>query len=280
MPSEYLTRFLGAFTSDPSRGVVGDGAQTTSYVLPIVAAIIGVFLVVIIIYAIIQVYTARPKTEVKGPLELYQPASAQVINRESTKANMSGTYTLSFYLRADAVPDIRSDATPLLSWPGVWNLNYNAAHEELVWIMKQTSYGSPLVLNDTVRLSNVPMQKWMQITMGFEGRTLDLYINGQLVKSHTLTNVPPSASASISIIPGGIMGQIAYIQLWSRRLPISEVAANYVDTSDSQGRPYLGPEFFKALTNISIPNLFCPAGGCLGSQPVAKASQTWEFPYA
>ena len=75
------------------------------------------------------------------------------------------------------------------------------------------------------------------------------------------------------------MGQLAYVQLWSRRLRIPEAAANYTDTCDSQGRPYLGPEFVTALQNVSLPNLFCPGGDC-GSTPKASASQKWEFPYA
>jgi hypothetical protein len=76
------------------------------------------------------------------------------------------------------------------------------------------------------------------------------------------------------------MGKVAWVQLWPRRLTVSETANNYTDTSDSQGRPYLGPNMFQSLLDVKLPNLFCPSGNCFGATPVANPSQVWEFPYA
>jgi hypothetical protein len=109
---------------------------------------------------------------------------------------------------------------------------------------------------------------------------VDLYVNGKLVKSEILNAMPPLANSSITVVPGGIMGETAFIQLWSRRLTVSEIDANFTDTSDSQGRPYLGPAFFDALNTMAVPNLFCPSGDCGGATPTATPSQSWEFPYA
>jgi hypothetical protein len=171
---------------------------------------------------------------------------------------------------------MRSAATPLFTWPGIWNLGYNAAQEELVWSFGQTSDTRTPI---RVTLPQVPLQRWTQITMTLEGRTVDLYVNGALVKSDILDSMPPRANASITIVPEGIMGETAYIQLWARRLTVSDIGANFIDTSDSQGRPYLGPAFFEALNTISVPNLFCSNDDC-GAAPTATPSQSWEFPYA
>ena len=224
-----------------------------------------------------------PVKTLKGPVNLFEPPSPVVISRDDTKASMKGSYTLSFYLRADAVPDMRAQATPLFTWPGIWNLDYNAAQQELVWTVRETYSGQAAGVKEMQRVSlpKVPMQRWTQVVLAFEGRTMDLYVNGALIKSDTLRNLPPNAAASITIVPGGIMGEIAYVQLWPRRLTVSEVGTNYTDTSDSQGRPLLGPDLFKAFTSFSIPNLFCSfRNTCGGSQPMAALSQTWEFPYA
>jgi hypothetical protein len=267
---ETATRAFGALT-ESAKTTFGSSSMS-SYLLPAVAIIIALGIIIMLIYVVIESRKKLPATFVKGPINLYASKSPLVIDRGNTKMYMGGTYTLSFYLRLDAVPDMRLEATPLLTWPGVWNLNYNAAHEELQWLVRQTN-GEP----EKMPLKGMPLQKWTQITLAFEGRTFDLYVNGNLIKSHTLSNLPPSAVSSITIVPGGILGQIACVQLWPRRLTVSEVGANYVDTSDSQGRPFLGPDF---VDTLQLPNLFCPGGVCGGAAPTACPSQTWEFPYA
>ena len=273
-------RAFGALT-ESAKTSFGPGATRSTVAVPIIAGIIGIALIAMIIIVIIQMKTNRPKQTLKGPIDLFKPLSPIVISRADTKANMSGTYTLSFYVRIDAVPDMRAAATPLFTWPGIWNLGYNAAQEQMVWTIVLTPDGHTGAIEpEVVVLPNVPLQRWTQISIGFEGRTMDLYVNGKLIKSDTLQNLPPSATSSITIVPGGIIGKLAYVQLWSRRLTVSQVMSNYTDTSDSQGRPFLGPAFFTALTNISVPNLFCPSGNCAGTQPAANPSQTWEFPYA
>jgi hypothetical protein len=268
---ETIPRAFGALT-ESAKTTFGSSTALSSYMIPAIAIIIGLGIIIMLVYVVIESRKKLPATFVKGPIDLYAPKSPLVIDRASTKMHMGGTYTLSFYLRLDAVPDMRLEATPLLTWPGIWNLNYNAAHEELQWLVRQTN-GEP----EKMPLKVVPLQKWTQITIAFEGRTFDLYVNGTLVKSHTLNNLPPSAASSITIVSGNILGQIACVQLWSRRLTVSEVGANYVDTSDSQGRPFLGPDF---VDTLKLPNLFCPGGVCEGAAPTACPSQTWEFPYA
>jgi len=275
---ESIRRGFGALTETANRTFGASSDANSSFILPYVVGIIGVALIVVIVYVLFQTTRSLPAKTLKGPVDLFEPQSPVVISRADTKTLMNGSYTLSFYLRADAVPDMRAQATPLFTWPGIWNLGYNAAKEELVWTVLESSSGQPAGVSESRRiiLPKVPLQRWTQVVMAFEGRTMDLYVNGALIKSETLQNLPPKASASITIVPGGIMGKTAYVQLWSRRLTVGEVAGNYTDTSDSQGRPLLGPEFFKALTNFSIPNLF----SYCGAQPTASLSQTWEFPYA
>lgn len=276
---ERVGQAFGALT-DSSRKFIGEAP--TPYVVPILAAIVAVALIVIVVFVVIEYRKNKPAQLLKGPVDLFAPKSAVVISRTATKQIMAASYTLAFYVQLNAVPDMRAAATPLFTWPGIWNLNYNAATEELQWVVNTTYEGKTgIVEPEILTLSSVPLQRWTQITMAFEGRTFDLYVNGTLIKSHTLTNLPTSAASSITIVPGGIMGQLAYVQLWPRRLTVSDANANYLDTSDSQGRPFLGPEFFNALTNMKMPNLFCPSGNCSGgSKPTANPSQTWEFPYA
>lgn len=264
------------------RGIVDKfAAPGQSFILPIILGIVAVALIVIIVFVAIQMNKGKPAKLVAGPIDLYNPQpSVVIVDRPTVKASMQATYTLSFFLRMDAVPDMRATATPLLTWAGIWKLGYNPAREELAWEFAETPDSPNMARPEFVIVPSVPLQRWTQITMTFEGRSADFYVNGQLVQSKSLANVPPSANSSITIVPNGIMGQIAYVQVWPRRLTLNDVAANYTDTSDSQGRPFLGPGFFDAIKGIKIPNLFCPSGNCSGSSPTASASQTWDFPYA
>jgi hypothetical protein len=276
--TEYTKAAFGAGTE----AIKSFGTTTgVNYMLPIIGGLVAVTLVAIIVFVIIQAKETKPAKLLKGPVDLFQPDSPVVIDRPTTATQMKGSYTLAFYVRIDAVPDMRTADTPLLTWPGIWDVGYNAATEQLVWKFAQTADApNTWAFTDPVTVDGVPMQRWTQIVITFEGRTADLYVNGGLVTSNTLRNLPPSAVSSITIVPAGVMGQLAYGQLWSRRLTVSEIAANYTDTSDSQGRPFLGPDLLGPLKNLKVPNLFCPSGNCSSSSPTASQSQTWEFPYA
>lgn len=256
-------------------------APGQSFVLPIILGIVAIAAIIIIIFMAVQINKSKPAKLVAGPIDLYDPKpSVVVVDRPTVKLLLQATYTISFFIRMDAVPDMRATATPLLTWAGIWNLGYNPAKEELAWEFAETPDSTNLARPEFVIVPHVPLQRWTQVTLTFEGRSADFYVNGQLIQSKSLANVPPSANSSITIVPKGIMGELAYVQVWPRRLTLNEVAANYTDTSDSQGRPFLGPGFFNAIKGFKIPNLFCPSGNCSGSSPTASASQTWEFPYA
>jgi hypothetical protein len=261
---------------------LGEQAQKP-YVLPVIAGILAIILIAIIVMVYFSIKQSSPVVNLKGPVDLFAPANPLVVDRVTSQANMRGTYTLAFYLRIDSVPDMRAEATRLMAWPGIWTLNYNAAKEQLVLQFQQTPDGGLEFGTEDVTLSGVPLQRWTQVVIAFAGRTADLFVDGQLMASHTLSNLPPSANSSVMLLSNNeIMGQVASVQLWPRRLKINEVADNYTETSDSQGRPFLGPGFFSALSNISsVPNLFCPGGDCGGTTaPTATQSQKWEFPYA
>jgi hypothetical protein len=271
---QFGTRLFGAATDTANTFAATTGS---SYILPIIAGTVVVALIAIIVFVAVQLNAQRPTVTLRGPLDLYEPKPTPVVvDRATTRAQMSGTYTLSFYLRIDAVPDMRVGGTPLITWPGVWTLQYNAAQEQAQFVFAQTTTPT----SNSLTVAGFPLQRWTQLTMTVVGRTVDVYLNGTLINSALLDNLPPSGSASITVAPGVAIGQLAYAQLWSRRLTVAEVADNYTETSDSQGRPYLGPDFLKALSNISTPNLFCPSGNCATTSPTASQSQTWEFPYA
>ena len=252
----------------PSFNYYTSAATTTDlgWLFPVIAGIVAIAAVIYIVFIYLQ---PRSASSLVGPVDLYAPANAVIVDRPTTSSLLRGSYTLAFYLFIDAVPDGGITSTPLLTCPGVWDLGYNAPQEQLMWRLGA----------HTVSIPNVPTQRWTQVVLSVEGRTVDILVNGALVKTHTMSDVPALAAAAISIVPGGIYGKIAIVQTWARRLTLSDVASNYASTSDSQGRPYFGPDFINVFKSMSTPSAFCPSGNC-STSPVAPPTMVWEFPYA
>lgn len=274
-----MERAKAFLTGGPSIAFGQNLGGGTSYVMPAIAAIIGFLIIAMIVFVIVRATQGHPKQTLTGPVNLFSPQSPVLLSRTDTAKSMKGSYTFAFYMRVDAVPDMRA-STPLLTWPGVWNMALNPAEEQLAVNFTQTVDENAFLTADSVVIPGATLQRWNEYVMAVEGRSVDFYINGTLIKSAILDNVPKTSNSSITIVPGNIMGQVAYVQLWDRRLTIHEVQNNYAETADSQGQPYISPSMFAALSNVSIPNLFCSGGSCAGNTATAAPTQIWEFPYA
>lgn len=241
--------------------------------MPFVLGAIGLLLLVVLIYTLVQVYRSKPALTLKSTLDLWKPpTSPVVVDRGTVRTQMTGSYSIAMFLRIDSVPDMRAGATPVMVFPGVWKLNYNPATESLVL----------MILDQIVIIPRFTLQRWNQLTLTLEGRTLDVYVNGKLMTSAHLSNVPPQGTASITVVPENVMGTVALAQVWNRRLTVSDVAANYATMADSQGQPFLGPSILVPLQNLSSlnPASLCLDDSCETATPTASPSQTWEFPYA
>lgn len=59
-------------------------------------------------------------------------------------------------------------------------------------------------INHTCTVDNIPLQRWVNIIVSLNGRTMDVYINGKLVRTCVLPGVAKvNPQAPISITPGG-----------------------------------------------------------------------------
>jgi hypothetical protein len=79
------------------------------------------------------------------------------------------------------------------------------------------TYGNENEANvHTCQVENVPLQKWVNILISLYGRTLDVYIDGKLVRTCVLPGVAkPNAEADIQVTPrGGFSGFTTNFQYW------------------------------------------------------------------
>lgn len=80
----------------------------------------------------------------------------------------------------------------------------------------------------TARIPDVPIQKWTQITVSVDNRTMDVYLDGKLVKSSLMPGIAlVDDAANVYITPaGGFSG-------WTNRLEYTPHALNPQEVWDS-----------------------------------------------
>jgi hypothetical protein len=79
------------------------------------------------------------------------------------------------------------------------------------------SPGSASPVIHQCNVSNIPLQKWVNLIVSLYGRTLDLYLDGKLVRTCVMPGVPRiSPEANILVTPaGGFNGWTTNFQYWA-----------------------------------------------------------------
>lgn len=71
-------------------------------------------------------------------------------------------------------------------------------------------------INHECVVKNFPLQSWVNLTISVYGRTLDLYMDGKLVRTCMLPGIAKNSDTDISITPdGGFDGYTANIKYWN-----------------------------------------------------------------
>ena len=86
--------------------------------------------------------------------------------------------------------------------------------------------------NDTYnkcRIDNIPLQKWVNVIVSVYNQTLDIYLDGKLIKTCVLEGVPKlDASQNVFITPdGGFSGWTSNIEYWDKALNPEEAYSVY-----------------------------------------------------
>jgi hypothetical protein len=69
------------------------------------------------------------------------------------------------------------------------------------------------VINEKITVNDIPLNKWVNIIIRCQDNTIDVYINGTIIKSHNLHGVPKQNYGDVYIAPnGGFAGYIS--NLW------------------------------------------------------------------
>ena len=99
--------------------------------------------------------------------------------------------------------------------PGLYVSNKN----ELVIVMNTFN-----TINEQILIPNLPLNNWVNVIIRCEGKQLDVYINGQVAKSHLLHGVPLQNSGSVNVgVGGGFEGYLSNLWYYNTALNISQI---------------------------------------------------------
>jgi hypothetical protein len=78
----------------------------------------------------------------------------------------------------------------------------------------------PLMQKETLIFDGIPLQKWINIIVILDNRSLDLFIDGELVKTKKLEYVPFYINNNLTLFPdGGFSGKVGYLQYMNNKIP-------------------------------------------------------------
>jgi Concanavalin A-like lectin/glucanases superfamily len=219
----------------------------------IVMTVVGItilLLIVLLIYNIIQAAVGLPGYSPIpiGPAD-QTPTSVDgkkltVIPAKNVPLNSGSDYGLQFWMYIKdwdykfgqekiVIQRIDSSNTSIVSPKIALDATNNSLNVTVSIYPSGTSAGSskPAPANSTssngdsytCTVENVPLQSWFAVSVTVFQRNLDVYINGQLVKSAVLPGVPKPAVGDIQIgVDGGFSGAVCNVHSYPTMLAPSD----------------------------------------------------------
>jgi hypothetical protein len=115
-----------------------------------------------------------------------------------------------------------------------------------------------------IDIDNFVVARWNQLTVSVEGRSIDVYMNGNLVKSAIMENVPLLSPVGLLLetVPD-FSGQAGLFQVWPRRLKGEEIVRNYKQNTDLRGKPAI-PDAAVQWSDVwnNLKEKLCKVGFC------------------
>ncbi len=240
--------------------------------------------IVLLIVGAAAYYYFRPKAEdvtVMGPYDLAGTSGDSKSNQEtlfdqsqlSTKTGNNFTFSMFVYMddtNAERIPiggprgEFRFKS--LVSILGVGTITLDPIHQ-MARITAQPLADTAILKRDTrvnIDIPDVVVARWNQLVVSVEGRSVDVYLNGNLVKSALMENVPVLYPVGVLLetVPD-FSGQAGLFQAWPRRLTMEEVQRNYKKNVDLRGKPRI-PDKTVSVSDVfkKIGDMFCKAGFC------------------
>ena len=133
----------------------------------------------------------------------------------------SGRYRCVFYKGNDYAKKSNSQDSQGLNFPNNAPGLYISPNSNSLVVMMNTFN----VINEEITIDNIPINKWVNVIIRCQNNTLDIYINGTIIKSHYLHGVPKQNYGDVYIAPnGGFSGYISNLWYYNYALGTAEIS--------------------------------------------------------
>jgi hypothetical protein len=122
--------------------------------------------------------------------------------------NISDIPTTSIYQHVFSKGEGSQDATGKVLPNNAPGLYITQRDNKCNLVVLMNTFGTPIT--DELTVPNVPLNKWINVIIRVISNSIDIYMNGSLVKSHELTGVPRQNYGDISVsLASGFNGYIS-----------------------------------------------------------------------
>ena len=133
----------------------------------------------------------------------------------------SGNYRCVFYKGNDYAKNPDAQEAQGLNFPNNAPGLYIAPNTNSLVVMMNTFN----VINEEIKINDIPLNKWVNVIIRCQNNTLDIYINGTIVKSHHLHGVPKQNYGDVYVAAnGGFSGYISNLWYYNYALGTTEIA--------------------------------------------------------
>lgn len=82
------------------------------------------------------------------------------------------------------------------------------------------------VINEEIIVNDIPVNNWVNVIIRCQNNTIDVYINGSIIKSHQLHGVPKQNYGDVYVAPnGGFSGYISNLYYYDYALGMNEISS-------------------------------------------------------
>ena len=143
----------------------------------------------------------------------------------------TGTYRCVFYKGNDFATNPENPENQGLNFPNNAPGLYLAPNSNSLVIMMNTFN----VINEEIKVNDIPINKWVNVIIRCENNTLDVYINGTIIKSHHLNGVPKQNYGNVFVATnGGFSGYISNLWYYDYALGINEISNIYTKGANTK----------------------------------------------
>jgi hypothetical protein len=84
------------------------------------------------------------------------------------------------------------------------------------------------VINEEIIIPDIPMNKWINVVMTCQNKTINIYVNGVVSRSQTLIGVPKQNYGDVYVaLGGGFDGYLSNLWYWNKTLSITDIQNLY-----------------------------------------------------